>query len=844
MSTKIAKNLAVYALVLFMTGCAGGNPSPVSPTETVVQEKEDTDIVMFEPDSTPLPDLTHWIDEANNSEPVAEFVLHMMYRDNIGDVSHYVDGKKVETQLDASDMHKEMIRWQSKVDEHEFAYAGLVIEPSLFYEMGEETRFGDNEQKARDYLEETAKRGYANAEYILGMIYWNGLGVEKNTQKGYELIRRAADHGISNAQYDIAMMYEFGLYLKKDVNKSISWLEKAMAAENKDAAFILAMKYYDGIGVERNVEKARSILKNDLTYHPWNMLLYDNLGVFKNVCSFEYDNASILDMYDDGCRGDAGEEYDACNPNGDVDLESEEFVKCVENFFISKKAAASLKYKIDYNLARKWLEESANDVSHDYSRILLAQIYLSSGCKGGQKINDNKTFDKALNLLKSAYEHNISETTLGMAEIYHARMEVLSNGWDDDGNELSDEIKKQNGEKKHEFAQLAFDYYQKAAELNLRKAYGELARIYDGTDMPSISEELNISQDRKKSYEYGLNAGNTVESIYNAGQIADDYHENGNDKEALVWYQKAIDAYMNEFKDTGGENGETKRWYMKMAFIYDKSKDKSIHDMKKAMEYYDKIIANNGYKEMYMSDLIQLGLRLGNIYKSGKEHVKKNPKLALEWYKRAIEADKYTGENNKEISTAIQYFQSQPKADLKNAVEFQIKQEYGKNPKEFVVIKSAYKPCAASPESCSAKIYNLYHESVDRAINAITAFSLLNNEKVDLQYINNTLYELAIIYGKNGEYRKSLAGYSPAYQMIYSDNNIKYNDKIELFYIWYLRQIPYAVAEEFKKYNSDKSWDDYTKEAKSLVKKTPELKNAFNYDFLTPIQSFPKDLMK
>src|SRR6185312_2400024 len=60
----------------------------------------------------------------------------------------------------------------------------------FFYEYGIETEtdFG----QAVQWYQQSAKTGYATAQYSLGVCYKNGTGVEKNIQKAVELYQKAA----------------------------------------------------------------------------------------------------------------------------------------------------------------------------------------------------------------------------------------------------------------------------------------------------------------------------------------------------------------------------------------------------------------------------------------------------------------------------------------------------------------------------------------------------------------------------------------------------------------------------------------------------------------------------
>ena len=142
-----------------------------------------------------------------------------------------------------------MIRWRDAAFDANFELAMLATNPSVVYETS--PLFSDDEenQKSISWLKKAAARGYGNAEYILGLVYFNGIGTKQSKKKGFEFLVRAAAHGVINAYYAVGMIYEMGLNGKKDTDKSLYWLEKAVHFGSKDATFILAMKYFDGIDV-------------------------------------------------------------------------------------------------------------------------------------------------------------------------------------------------------------------------------------------------------------------------------------------------------------------------------------------------------------------------------------------------------------------------------------------------------------------------------------------------------------------------------------------------------------------------------------------------------------------
>ena len=69
--------------------------------------------------------------------------------------------------------------------------------------------------------------GEPNAQYIIGEMYYNGLGVKKDHAEAAIWIRKAADQGLSEAQFVIGHMYYYGLGVKEDPEEALIWCRKA-----------------------------------------------------------------------------------------------------------------------------------------------------------------------------------------------------------------------------------------------------------------------------------------------------------------------------------------------------------------------------------------------------------------------------------------------------------------------------------------------------------------------------------------------------------------------------------------------------------------------------------------
>ena len=329
--------------------------------------------ITFTPDTTPMPDIAATVRSARkNKDNSSMFITHMLYRDHIGDINFYNDGRKQTTELSAKNYHREMIRWRDEAYEASYELAILATSPSVQYQISPMFSNDDELKKGLNWLKKAADHGYGNAEYILGLVYFNGLGTKKDKNKGFELLVRAAAHGVVNAYYAVAMIYEMGLNGDADTNKSLYWLEKAARFGSKDAIFILAMKYADGIDVPKDMVKAEELEKLDPKYHMWTKLHRSERGNFYHkYCVYKNDESSV-----GWSTVESGEcESYVTHHNADgIDEDAE--------YSLDELAAASLDYRIDYRLAALWLKKVANrDRENVY--ILRSQVRHLVGCRGG-----------------------------------------------------------------------------------------------------------------------------------------------------------------------------------------------------------------------------------------------------------------------------------------------------------------------------------------------------------------------------------------------------------------------------------------------------------------------------
>ena len=88
-------------------------------------------------------------------------------------------------------------------------------------------------------LKTAADAGDKDAQYNLGMKYYEGNGVTKNMSTAFQYLKPLADAGYTKAYFPVADMYHRGQGVAKDRNAAEMWYKKAAEAGNAKAKNIL-----------------------------------------------------------------------------------------------------------------------------------------------------------------------------------------------------------------------------------------------------------------------------------------------------------------------------------------------------------------------------------------------------------------------------------------------------------------------------------------------------------------------------------------------------------------------------------------------------------------------------
>jgi len=106
-----------------------------------------------------------------------------------------------------------------------------------------------------------AKKGDANAQFNLGLMYRNGLGVKRNDREALTWFSQAAQQGLLDAQYNTGLMYMEGRGVAVSKIEAFKWWELAAAKGHAASQHNLAVLYAYGIATGIDTAKAIELWK-------------------------------------------------------------------------------------------------------------------------------------------------------------------------------------------------------------------------------------------------------------------------------------------------------------------------------------------------------------------------------------------------------------------------------------------------------------------------------------------------------------------------------------------------------------------------------------------------------
>ncbi|MFK5984692.1 MAG: tetratricopeptide repeat protein [Pseudomonadota bacterium] len=93
--------------------------------------------------------------------------------------------------------------------------------------------------KALDICKQMAKQGHPSAQFNLGILYYQGLGVMSDKRIANKWIAKAAMNNFAKAQYNLGIMTANGIGADADLSNAYAWLILAKKNGYEDAALAI-----------------------------------------------------------------------------------------------------------------------------------------------------------------------------------------------------------------------------------------------------------------------------------------------------------------------------------------------------------------------------------------------------------------------------------------------------------------------------------------------------------------------------------------------------------------------------------------------------------------------------
>jgi TPR repeat protein len=103
----------------------------------------------------------------------------------------------------------------------------------------------------KEALEHAARAGSLSAMFVLGRLYDEGWGVQKNARKATSLYMKAAAGGLEEAFYFAGAACAYGTGVKRDAKRAFTWFRKAARSYSRAGAYMEALYLMDGVGCRK-----------------------------------------------------------------------------------------------------------------------------------------------------------------------------------------------------------------------------------------------------------------------------------------------------------------------------------------------------------------------------------------------------------------------------------------------------------------------------------------------------------------------------------------------------------------------------------------------------------------
>jgi TPR repeat protein len=117
--------------------------------------------------------------------------------------------------------------------------------------------FRERQQRAFQSYQDRANSGNAQAMYVLGNMYLDGKGVERDGKKSICWYQKAAAVGNVEAMYQVGVTYTwYNHHVKNHYERAMLYYQEAAISGHANAMYEIGLLYFQGFGVKQNRDTA------------------------------------------------------------------------------------------------------------------------------------------------------------------------------------------------------------------------------------------------------------------------------------------------------------------------------------------------------------------------------------------------------------------------------------------------------------------------------------------------------------------------------------------------------------------------------------------------------------
>lgn len=161
----------------------------------------------------------------------------------------------------------------------------------------------DEYEEAKAWLSPLVERDNPLAQNLMGLMFKNGWGVDKDYEAAAPLFLAAAETGHAGAQHDIAWAYGEGRGLPKDDVKLAEWMAKSAETGYHQAQYNMGRLYLWGRGVDRDLDAGIALLKSAAAQGQ-QRANYDLADLYERGEGFDKDESRARQLFESAVKVD------------------------------------------------------------------------------------------------------------------------------------------------------------------------------------------------------------------------------------------------------------------------------------------------------------------------------------------------------------------------------------------------------------------------------------------------------------------------------------------------------------------------------------------------------------